>query len=192
MVEADRHRGRSCSHGGKHAICEVPPRPETRTRAHYPHPCLWACTPFTAIERRAGPPAPQGLVPATLPLCGPLSPRMCPGRCSPFGLGGAPRGRLWLPGLSPATVGLRGGIQEHARALRHLAPLVARLAVFPVGPAACRYDARDDLLSPRALGCMHQGALESRHGALRLRATADKPATAACSLPRTRALGPEP
>ena len=36
-----------------------------------------------------------------------------------------------------------------------LAPLMARPAVYPTGPAARGYDAGDDMTTSRPLGCMH-------------------------------------
>jgi hypothetical protein len=81
---------------------------------------------------------------------------MCLGHRSPFPDSSAP---LWTPltsfGRAPRHSASEAGFRRAPGALTALAPLVARPAVYPEGPAAFGFDARDDMSTSSTLGCTH-------------------------------------
>ena len=142
--------------GGVHAIREAPPGPRLGCEPTCPHPCQQAWVPHSWSERLAGHPVPHERTPAAHPPCGPCLSCMCLGRRSPpSGLVGAHRAPLISFGRAPRPSASEAGFRSAPGATKALAPLVARPAVYPTGPAARGYDAGDDMTTSRPLGCMH-------------------------------------
>ena len=74
---------------------------------------------------------------------------------APSGLVGALRAALISFGRAPRPLASEAGFRNAPGATKALAPLVARPAVSPTGPAARGYDAGDDMTTSGPLGCMH-------------------------------------
>ena len=160
----------------------------TRTRAHCPRTCLRVWTPLTATGRLAGPPAPLGQIPATLPPSGPPSLTACAMAAThPPDPAASPWDASDFLGGAPQPSGLRGGIQVRASA--SLAPSSAggaagRLSRWPGCHRVRRQGWLADPESPVA-ACTQGPRVETR--SVRFGCNVNAPSLRLSFLPRTLA-----
>ena len=142
--------------GGVHAIREAPPGPRLGCEPTCPHPCQRAWVPRSGSGRHAGHLALPSEPPRLTHHAGPVFPACALVATRPLPDSSAPH---WAPlisfGRAPRQSASEAGFRSAPGAPKALAPLVARPAVYPTGPAARGYDAGDDMTTSRPLGCMH-------------------------------------
>ena len=142
--------------GGVHAIREAPPGPRLGCEPIAP---ILASEPGFLIPGPSGSPATRPLLsepPRLFHHAGPVFPACALVAARPLPDSSAPH---WAPlisfGRAPRPSASEAGFRSAPGATKALAPLVARPAVYPTGPAARGYDAGDDMTTSRPLGCMH-------------------------------------
>jgi len=124
-----------------------------------PHAPILAGRPGFLVPGPSGSPATRSLLsepPRLFHHAGPVFPACALVAARPFPDPSAPH---WAPlisfGRAPRPSASEAGFRSAPGATKALAPLVARPAVYPTGPAARGYDAGDDMTTSRPLGCTH-------------------------------------
>ena len=131
-------------------------RPATRMRAHMPPSLPAGLGSSFRVWAARRPPGPSRANPRGSSTMRALSFLHVPWPpLAPSGLVGALRAPLISYGRAPRPSASEAGFRSAPGATKALAPLVARPAVSPTGPAARGYDAGDDMTTSGPLGCMH-------------------------------------